>query len=100
MEIILPKLAVWAKEDLSWCYAEVAQYITESDLKPYFDRIDNATTIAGIYEIVKEANSELYEKLMENAFVGGAYILYQISINQLIFENIRRQKEGISVRTV
>lgn len=40
-----------AKEDLSWCYAEVTTYV---NLEPYFDEIDNATTMADIDEIVKK----------------------------------------------
>ena len=60
MEIIWLIQKRLAKEDLSWCYAEVTTYV---NLEPYFDEIDNATTMADIDEIVKKAKSELDEAL-------------------------------------
>lgn len=60
MEIIWLIQKRLAKEDLSWCYAEVTKYV---NLEPYFDEIDNATTMADIDEIVKKAKSELDEAL-------------------------------------
>ncbi len=63
---ILPIHRKLAKGYLRLCFVDyISQCITESDLKPYFDRIDSATNMADIDKIVKEAQKELNEKVKD-----------------------------------